>query len=51
MSAFDPSEQVSFLADEAGTIITWSPQCAALFGLAAGDALGRQASRLLGAAP
>jgi hypothetical protein len=24
MSAFDPSEQASFLADDAGTIITWS---------------------------
>jgi len=48
MSAFDPSEQASFLADDAGTIITWNPQCAALFGLAAADALGREAAWLLG---
>ncbi|EKU80804.1 sensor domain-containing protein [Massilia timonae] len=51
MSAFDPSEQASFLADDAGTIITWNPQCAALFGLAAADALGRDAAQLLGAPP
>ena len=49
MAAFDPSEQASFLADDAGTIITWNPQCAALFGLAAADALGREAAWLLGA--
>lgn len=49
MSAFDPSEQVSFLADDAGTILTWNPRCAALFGLAASDALGHDASQLLGA--
>lgn len=48
MSAFVPSEQVSFLANEAGTIITWNPQCAALFGLAAADALGQDAAQLLG---
>jgi diguanylate cyclase (GGDEF)-like protein/PAS domain S-box-containing protein len=48
MSAFDPSEQASFLADDAGTIITWNPRCAALFGLAAEDALGREAAWLLG---
>ncbi|TXG00004.1 sensor domain-containing protein [Massilia arenae] len=51
MSAFDPSEQVSFLADEAGTIITWNPQCATLFGLPAADALGREAAQLLGSPP
>lgn len=51
MSAFDPSEQASFLADDAGTIITWNPQCAALFGLAAADALGREAAWLLGSPP
>ncbi|RNF28688.1 hypothetical protein NM04_21895, partial [Massilia aurea] len=51
MSAFDPSEQVSFLADEAGTIITWNPQCATLFGLPAADALGRDAAQLLGSPP
>ena len=49
MSAFDPSEQASFLADDAGTVITWNPRCAALFGLAAADALGREAAPLLGA--
>jgi len=48
MSTFDPSEQVSFLADDAGTILTWNPRCAALFGLAAPEALGRDAARLLG---
>ena len=51
MSAFDPSEQASFLADDAGTIITWNARCAALFGLAAADALGRQAAALPGAPP
>ncbi|WP_137175707.1 EAL domain-containing protein [Massilia sp. HP4] len=49
MSTFDPSEQVSFLADEAGTILTWNPRCAALFGLAAPDVFGRNAGQLLGA--
>jgi len=48
MSAFDPSEQVSFLADEAGTIITWNPQSTALFRLEPADALGRDAAQLLG---
>jgi len=51
MSAFDPSEQASFLADDTGTIVTWNPRCVALFGLAAADALGREVSRLLGAPP
>lgn len=49
MSTFDPSEQVSFLADDAGKIVSWNPRCAALFGLAAPDALGRDAGQLLGA--
>lgn len=48
MSTFDPTEQVSFLADDAGTIVTWNPRCAALFGLEAQDALGRNAAHLLG---
>jgi len=51
MSAFDPSEQASFMADDAGTVITWNPRCAALFGLAAADALGRAAAQLLGSPP
>ncbi|WP_306391047.1 putative bifunctional diguanylate cyclase/phosphodiesterase [Telluria beijingensis] len=49
MSTFDPSEQVSFLADDAGTVVTWNPPCAALFGVAAPDAVGRDAAGLLGA--
>lgn len=51
MATFDPSEQVSFLADDAGMVVTWNPRCAALFGLAAPEALGRDAAGLLGAPP
>ena len=47
MATFDPSEQVSFLADDAGMVVTWNPRCAALFGLAAPEALGRDAAGLL----
>lgn len=49
MSTFDPSEQVSFLADDAGVILTWNPACAALFGRAPADAIGQAAAPLLGA--
>ena len=48
MSTFDPSELVSFLADDAGTVLTWNLPCAALFGMASADALGRDAAQLLG---
>ena len=37
------------MADDTGTIVTWNPRCAALFGLAAPDALGGDAARLLNA--
>jgi len=47
MATFDPSEQVSFLADDAGTILTWNDACAALFRRAAADAIGQPSAALL----
>ena len=50
MSTFAPAEDVSFLTDHAGIIISWNPACAALFGCAAGDAIGQPAASLLASA-
>lgn len=47
MSTFAPAEQVSFLADQAGSITSWNPACAALFGRAAADVIGQQLAGLL----
>jgi diguanylate cyclase (GGDEF)-like protein/PAS domain S-box-containing protein len=47
MSTFAPAEQVSFLADQAGTITSWNPACAALFGPAAADVIGQSVASLL----
>lgn len=43
--------QVSFLADETGRIVTWNPECGALFGLLTAEAVGQPISRLLADAP
>ena len=47
MSTFAPAEHVSFLADQAGTITSWNPACAALFGRAAADIIGQPVASLL----
>lgn len=47
MSTFAPAEQVSFLADQAGSITSWNPACAALFGRAAADVIGQPLAGLL----
>jgi diguanylate cyclase (GGDEF)-like protein/PAS domain S-box-containing protein len=47
MSTFAPAEQVSFLADQAGSITSWNPACAALFGRAAVDVIGQPLASLL----
>jgi len=49
MSTFDPSEQTSFLADDAGNVATWNAACAALFGREASAIIGQPAQLLLGA--
>ncbi|WP_229452014.1 putative bifunctional diguanylate cyclase/phosphodiesterase [Massilia niastensis] len=47
----DPSEQVTFLTDDKGTIAAWNPACAALFGLEAADSVGQPLGRLLADGP
>jgi len=47
MSTFAPAEQVSFLADGAGSITSWNAACAALFGRVAADIIGQPLVSLL----
>jgi diguanylate cyclase (GGDEF)-like protein/PAS domain S-box-containing protein len=47
MFSTEPSERTTFLVDQAGNIASWNANCAALFGLAAAQALGQPFSVLL----
>ena len=47
MSTFSYTEQVSFLADDAGLILSWNAACATLFGRPATDVIGQSAAGLL----
>ena len=50
MSMSAPAEHVSFLADHAGIIISWNPDCTALFGRDTADAIGKPVTSLLSGA-
>ncbi len=45
-----PAEHVSFLADHAGIVISWNPDCTALFGRDTADAIGKPVASLLSGA-
>jgi len=47
MPSSEHSEQVTFLVDDAGLVLTWNPACSALFGCAAAAAVGQPFERLL----
>ena len=47
MPTSDSFEQVTFLVDDAGQVLSWNPACAALFGCEAQDIIGQPLGRLL----
>ncbi|GAB3433229.1 EAL domain-containing protein [Massilia solisilvae] len=47
MFSTEPRERTSFLVDQAGKIVSWNANCAALFGLAASQAIGQTVCTLL----
>ncbi len=47
MSTIEPSAQVAFLTDDEGTVVTWNPACAALFGWTPEQAPGRALTELI----
>jgi diguanylate cyclase (GGDEF)-like protein/PAS domain S-box-containing protein len=46
MYELEPPARAVFLTDDTGTITTWNPGCAALFGMDAGQVLGRSITTL-----